>query len=83
MAVGIAHAETARVLAERREPVRLDVPARAREARLRVGVVPQVGNLDPDFSVRENLLVYGRYFGLPAGEVRRPVASGGIHGDPA
>lgn len=42
----------------------LPVPARAREARLRVGVVPQADNLDPDFSVRENLLVYGRYFGL-------------------
>ena len=41
------------------------VPARAREARQRVGVVPQFDNLDPDFTVAENLLVYGRYFGLP------------------
>jgi lipooligosaccharide transport system ATP-binding protein len=41
------------------------VPARAREARVRVGVVPQFDNLDPDFSCAENLLVYGRYFGLP------------------
>ena len=40
------------------------VPAKAREARTRVGVVPQVDNLDPDFTVRENLLVYGRYFGI-------------------
>jgi lipooligosaccharide transport system ATP-binding protein len=40
------------------------VPRRAREARLRVGVVPQMDNLDPDFSVAENLLVYGRYFGM-------------------
>jgi lipooligosaccharide transport system ATP-binding protein len=42
------------------------IPARAREARMRVGVVPQFDNLDPDFSVTENLLVYGRYFGMPA-----------------
>ncbi|MCL4682237.1 MAG: ATP-binding cassette domain-containing protein [Rhodocyclaceae bacterium] len=42
----------------------LAVPAQAREARLRVGVVPQMDNLDPDFTVAENLLVYGRYFGL-------------------
>ncbi len=35
------------------------VPARAREARQRVGVVPQFDNLDPDFTVAENLLVYG------------------------
>jgi lipooligosaccharide transport system ATP-binding protein len=40
------------------------VPARAREARQRVGVVPQFDNLDPDFTVAENLLVYGRYFGI-------------------
>jgi len=39
------------------------VPREAREARRRVGVVPQIDNLDPDFTVRENLLVYGRYFG--------------------
>ena len=40
------------------------VPVRAREARMKVGVVPQFDNLDPDFSVAENLLVFGRYFGL-------------------
>ncbi len=42
----------------------LPVPARAREARRRVGIVPQMDNLDPDFTAAENLLVYGRYFGL-------------------
>ena len=42
----------------------LSVPRLAREARSRVGVVPQVDNLDPDFTVAENLMVYGRYFGL-------------------
>ena len=41
------------------------VPQRGREARIRVGVVPQMDNLDPDFTVRENLLIYGGYFGLP------------------
>jgi lipooligosaccharide transport system ATP-binding protein len=40
------------------------VPQAAREGRIRVGVVPQVDNLDPDFTVRENLVVYGRYFGI-------------------
>ena len=40
------------------------VPQAAREARIRIGVVPQLDNLDPDFTVHENLLVYGRYFGL-------------------
>lgn len=46
----------------------LPVPAKAREARMRVGVVPQMDNLDPDFTVRENLLAYGRYFGLKDAE---------------
>jgi len=36
------------------------VPGEARAARVRVGVVPQMDNLDPDFTVAENLLVYGR-----------------------
>ncbi|HET7672420.1 MAG TPA: ATP-binding cassette domain-containing protein [Burkholderiales bacterium] len=49
------------------------VPARAREARQRVGVVPQFDNLDPDFTVAENLLVYGRYFGLPKALVGKKV----------
>jgi lipooligosaccharide transport system ATP-binding protein len=45
------------------------VPRRAREARARVGVVPQFDNLDPDFTVAENLRVFGRYFGMGAAEV--------------
>jgi lipooligosaccharide transport system ATP-binding protein len=49
------------------------VPRHAREARLRVGVVPQVDNLDPDFTVAENLLVYGRYFGLPDAEINAAI----------
>ena len=48
----------------------LPVPAQAREARLRVGIVPQMDNLDPDFTATENLLVYGRYFGLADAAVR-------------
>jgi lipooligosaccharide transport system ATP-binding protein len=45
------------------------VPGRAREARERIGVVPQLDNLDPDFSVRENLLVFGSYFPIPKREL--------------
>jgi len=45
------------------------VPRRAREARARVGVVPQFDNLDPDFTVAENLVVFGRYFGLRARDI--------------
>jgi len=39
------------------------------EIRARLGVVPQSDNLDTELRVRENLLVYGRYFGLPRKQV--------------
>ncbi|MBI2308217.1 MAG: ATP-binding cassette domain-containing protein [Rhodocyclales bacterium] len=47
----------------------LPVPREADAARRRVGVVAQTDNLDPDFTVAENLLVYGRYFGLSKAEI--------------
>ncbi len=47
-----------------------DVPEQARVARQRVGVVPQFDNLDPDFTVAENLVVYGRYFRLKDRDIR-------------
>jgi lipooligosaccharide transport system ATP-binding protein len=37
--------------------------------RARLGVVPQEDTLDNELSVRENMLVYGRYFGLPRGVI--------------
>ena len=40
------------------------IPGEARFARARVGVVAQADNLDPDFTCHENLLIYGRYFGI-------------------
>ncbi len=42
----------------------LSVPECSRDIRARIGVVPQADNLDPDFSVEENLQVYASYFGL-------------------
>ena len=42
-----------------------------REIKRRLGVVSQENNLDPDLSVVGNLLVFGRYFGLPSGERRQ------------
>lgn len=47
------------------------VPREARRARVRVGVVPQTDSLDPDFTVAENLIVYGRYYGLSDRDVER------------
>jgi len=41
------------------------------EVRSQLGVVPQQDNLDQELRVRDNLLVYGRYFGLSHGVVAR------------
>ncbi len=49
----------------------LDVRSAEREVKRRIGVVPQENNLDEDLKVKENLLVYGRYFDLPRKLVRR------------
>jgi lipooligosaccharide transport system ATP-binding protein len=39
--------------------------------RARLGVVPQQDSLDGEMTVRDNLFIYGRYFGLPRAECRR------------
>jgi lipooligosaccharide transport system ATP-binding protein len=43
----------------------LDPDRHGPDIRSQLGVVPQADNLDMELRVRENLLVYGRYFGLP------------------
>ncbi|TKV28418.1 ABC transporter ATP-binding protein [Arthrobacter sp. NamB2] len=43
----------------------LDPEDHGPEVRAHLGVVPQQDNLDEELRVRDNLLVYGRYFGLP------------------
>ncbi len=49
----------------------LDVHRQMRAIKARIGVVPQEDNLDPDFSVLQNLLVYARYFGLAPAVARQ------------
>nr|WP_315596998.1 nodulation factor ABC transporter ATP-binding protein NodI [uncultured Cupriavidus sp.] len=49
------------------------IPQRAPQARMRVGVVPQFDNLDPDFSVIQNLRIFGRYFGLSSAQIAERV----------
>ena len=42
--------------------------------RARLGVVPQEDTLDVELTVQENLLIYGRYFGLPRQLIRERTA---------
>ena len=51
----------------------LSLPQDAMAIKARLGVVTQFDTLDPDFTCEDNLLVYGRYFGLPAGQVRERI----------
>jgi lipooligosaccharide transport system ATP-binding protein len=52
----------------------MDVAREPREVKRQIGVCPQEDNLDPDFSVWKNLMVFGRYFDMP-----RPAAQHKAH----
>jgi len=43
----------------------MDVTEQSREIKALIGVAPQDDNLDPDFTVFQNLIVYARYFDIP------------------
>ena len=49
----------------------LDPRTHGPEIRARLGVVPQADTLDNELTVRENLVIYGRYFGLSRDECAR------------
>jgi len=52
----------------------MDPRTQAREIKSRLGVVPQMDNLDTELTVRENLEMYARYFDIP-GDVARTRAT--------
>jgi lipooligosaccharide transport system ATP-binding protein len=49
----------------------MDPDVEGPKIRARLGVVPQQDNLDTELTVRQNLQIYGRYFGLSRAHVRR------------
>ncbi|HVE52391.1 MAG TPA: ATP-binding cassette domain-containing protein [Ramlibacter sp.] len=51
----------------------LRMPRDALAIKSQLGVVSQFDTLDPDFSCAENLMVYGRYFGLPEARIRERI----------
>ncbi|MDE2416816.1 MAG: ATP-binding cassette domain-containing protein [Burkholderiales bacterium] len=52
------------------EALGMQMPSDARAIKAQLGVVSQMDTLDPDFTCAENLLVYGRYFGLRDSAIR-------------
>jgi lipooligosaccharide transport system ATP-binding protein len=53
--------------------VGMDTRTQASEIKAHLGVVPQLENLDNELTVRENLLMYARYFDIPRDMARRRV----------
>lgn len=53
----------------------MDANTHQREIKEKMGVVPQENNLDPDFTVYENLFVYSRYFDIPKQESEKRIRS--------
>jgi lipooligosaccharide transport system ATP-binding protein len=51
----------------------LSMPKDALAIKAQVGVVSQFDTLDPDFTLSENLLVYGRYFGMKDAQIRERI----------
>ena len=51
----------------------MDVSTHQRQIKAKMGVVPQENNLDPDFTVYENLLVFSRFFDIPEADAREKV----------
>jgi len=49
----------------------MEVGARPKRIKSLIGVVPQEDNLDPDFSVLRNLIVYARYFNIDSEVAKR------------
>ncbi|WP_242492509.1 ABC transporter ATP-binding protein [Methanolobus psychrotolerans] len=61
------------VTAGKLEVMGMDVNTQQREIKSFMGVVPQENNLDGDFTVYENLLVYSRYFDIPREEAEKRI----------
>mgnify|MGYP000864645060 FL=1 len=69
MALGLATPDGGEV-AYTLDGTRRTMPGDALAIKARLGVVSQFDTLDPDFNLAENLLVYGRYFGMKDAAIR-------------
>jgi lipooligosaccharide transport system ATP-binding protein len=68
MCLGLTAPDTGEIAA-----LGLSMPKDALAIKAQVGVVTQFDTLDPDFSCAENLLVYGRYFGMKDAQIRERI----------
>jgi len=68
MCLGLSEPDSGEIMA-----LGLRMPRDALAIKAQLGVVSQFDSLDPDFTCAENLLVYGRYFGLPERRIRERI----------
>jgi len=76
MCLGLTHPDGGQVrysFNNKEVKISLDMPRDMLAIKARLGVVSQFDTLDPDFSCAENLLVYGRYFGMKDADIRARV----------
>ncbi len=66
--LGQTHADSGTV-----EAFGFDVPSHLLTVKTRMGVVSQFDTLDPDFSCEENILAYGRYYGMSDAAIRKRI----------
>jgi ABC-type multidrug transport system ATPase subunit len=66
MCLGLTAPDAGRSVAYPLGRPRCTMPRDALAIKAQLGVVSQFDTLDPDFTCAENLLVYGRYFGMKA-----------------
>ena len=70
MCLGLTHPDLGSVAYHFAGKQVLNMPQDALAIKAQLGVVSQADTLDPDFSCYENLLVYGRYFGMKDAAIR-------------
>ncbi len=75
MCLGLTTPDAGQVnwLGTRPDQAPLQMPHDALAIKDHLGIVSQFDSLDPDFSCAENLLVYGRYFGLKDAVIRERI----------
>ncbi|RYY74650.1 MAG: ATP-binding cassette domain-containing protein, partial [Comamonadaceae bacterium] len=69
MCLGLTAPDGGEIAYRHGSDVALQMPRDALAIKAQLGVVTQFDTLDPDFSCAENLVVYGRYFGLPKAQI--------------
>ena len=73
MCLGLTEPDAGEIAYFAADGASLQMPRDALAIKAQLGVVSQFDTLDPDFTCEENLLVYGRYFGMRSADIRERI----------